>query len=118
MANIKEIISELQNENVLFSMISNGKCLTTELVHYLNENKVHVAISWDGVNSETTRGFDVVAEKEATILLLNNLCFTGVMSNQNYVLDYINALDEFDKKYFLLHGYHISSNVDALMRCV
>lgn len=110
---IKKIIDGL--DGMKFSIISNGKRLTQEVVEYLNEKNIGVAISWDGKNSMQTRGFDVVKEKEELLLAIDNLCLTGVLSSQNYIGDYLKSLDEFDRKYFARHDGHITCNVDEVM---
>lgn len=112
---IKKFIASLKGENVQFCMISNGKRLDSEIVKYINENEVHIAVSWDGESSIKTRGFDVVKEKREQLLALRNLCITGVLSAENYIQDYFDSLDKIDKEYFARNGYHIACNVDEIM---
>ena len=97
---IKAITSELKGRRINgnFSLITNGKLITQELVDYFNENNFYVQVSWDGPNSIETRGYDVMQDKKDLLLKINNICFNTVLSNKNYPLDFINGVDEFIKQ--------------------
>ena len=117
---IKEFINGLKEHNmpnnVYFTMITNGKLLDEKKVEYLNKNFSHVTISWDGRNSEITRGYDVVKENKENIFKLNNFSFSGVLSAYNYILDYLEDCEEVNRDYVEnYHGHTLYFNVDELL---
>lgn len=117
---IQEFINGLKEHNmpnnVYFTMITNGKLLDEEKVEYLNKNFSHVTISWDGRNSEITRGYDVVKENKENIFKLNNFSFSGVLSAYNYILDYLEDCEEVNRDYVEnYHGHTLYFNVDELL---
>lgn len=102
---IKYIVNKLKDVNVTFSIISNGKLLTKEIVDFFNNNKfTNVAISWDGPNSIKTRKYDVFKEKLDLLLQIDNLGISSVYSAYNYPYDFIQSLLPLEEKYHKIHG--------------
>lgn len=102
--NIKDIVSKLQDENITFSIITNGKLLSKDIVEFFNNNKfTSCAISWDGKNVLKTRYYDVFKQKENLLLQMKNLSIDGVISAYNSLDDYIEALLPYQEKYFKVH---------------
>lgn len=102
---IQEMVKALEeaHANAKFSTITNGKLLTEAHVDYFNEHDFGVGISWDGVNSIKTRGYNVMAEKEDMVMKLKNLTISTVLSEHNYPLALGRELDRLYKKYKELH---------------
>lgn len=111
---VLEIHAHLKHSRRNFSFISNGKALTQEMVDYINANKMHLTISWDGKNSIITRGFDAVKERRELLLQVNDLCLSGVISNLNYPLDFVEAIDEFQAEYFKVNRRYFQINTDII----
>ena len=116
---IKEFCDEKEKEHkksvVHHGMISNGKALTQEIIDWIIENKISYTVSYDGYNSDITRGFDAIKEKEDLLLQIPDLCLSAVVTSANYPLDILKAFQEFDDKYFVKNGRHIGINLDELM---
>lgn len=101
---IKDIVFKLKEANVSFSIISNGKLLSKNIVEFFNNNKfTGCAISWDGKNVLETRHYDVFKQKEDLLLQIKNLNVDGVISAYNSLDDYIEALLPYQEKYFKLN---------------
>lgn len=102
---IENIVSLLKDENVIFSIITNGKLLTEEIVDFFNTNNfVSCAISWDGKQVEKTRFYNVFKEKEDLLLKINNLNIDSVISAYNYLDDYIDSLIPYQEKFYKIHN--------------
>lgn len=101
---IKDIVFKLKEANVSFSIITNGKLLSKDIVEFFNNNKfTGCAVSWDGKNVLKTRHYDVFQQKEDLLLQIKNLNIDGVISAYNSLDDYIKALLPYQEKYFKLH---------------
>lgn len=114
---IRKIIKECGSKHVQYSMITNGMAMTEEMVDFLNEHEVHVAISWDGEHVGETRGYDVFDSTKGhkeILLKLKYLCITGVVTSKNYPRDILKAMQRIDDEYYPIHGHHISVNLDFI----
>ena len=109
-------LNEESGRNIFsHAMISNGKLLTQDLVDYINEHNITYTLSYDGYNSEYTRGFDSIKERGDLAIQIKTLGLTGVVTSKNYPLDMCNAFQEFDNKFFEKWKYHVRLNFDDLM---
>lgn len=115
---IAGLVEGLRGEpNIAFSMISNGTLMDAATADWCNDLGMHVAVSWDGPNTAAVRGVDVFADRISrnSLLKLNNLGMSAVVSAYNYPLETIDAYAEIDREYHTLHGYNTSFNFDELM---
>ena len=117
---IKELIDGLENrgmpKNLYFSMITNGKLIDTDKVEYLNKYFSNVTISWDGRNSNITRGYNAFEDNKENIFQLKNFSVSGVISAFNYIEDYMEDCEELNADYVEnYNGKTISFNVDELL---
>jgi len=119
MDDIRQIVHLLKEKqaNVRFSIISNGKLLTEEIVQFFNAHNFEVAISWDGDNVSDTRRYDVVKEHRAELLQIDNLSIDGVLTSYNYIYDFLQANVSLQDEYKKLHGYTYKVFTDEIMDC-
>lgn len=115
---IKEVVKEIRSMElpVMFSIITNGKLLTLDIVNYFNDNGVSVAISWDGDNVEKTRGYNALVDKKDIIMKLNNLCIDGVMTPYSYLMDFMKQAYAFVAEYNKTNESFTYINYDTLMK--
>ena len=113
---IKEVIKELESRDlpVKFSLMTNGKLLTEEIVDYVIEHNINISFSWDGPNVLNTRGYDVVKEKKDLLFKLPNLYISAVMSSKAYPKEILDAFTELDNEYYALKGRHVGINIDDI----
>lgn len=115
---IKEIINNTKSiPNLNYSIITNGKLLTDDIVEFFNDNNVRVAISWDGKNVLKTRHFDAFNPKSPLrrrILRCNSLCLTGVISSEVYPIELLDSMQEVATQYYRLNGKCCSINLDEV----
>lgn len=117
---IKEFVGYHKAENVHFTVITNGKALSAEMVNFFNAHNVGVGISWDGENSHYTRGYDVFDEKtgnKENVLSLNGLGVSAVISSKAYPYDVLKSMQEIDDEYYAIHKSHISPHTDFIFGC-
>lgn len=108
---IQKILSSLRHkEKFHFEITTNGKLLTQDIVDMLNENNVHVMVSWDGKESELRRGFDVMKEKKDLIMQLKYLCFSSVVCGGSSVFDRVEEISAFDEEYYKKTGRRTERN--------
>ncbi len=105
---IKKVVEKCQAK---FSIITNGKALTDEIVDFLNAHDFGVALSWDGRASKCTRGFDVIESRKEKVLKIKNLCLTGVISAEAYPIDLLDDFQKIDDEY----SGRLAVNLDELM---
>lgn len=98
---IKEIVENTKDSVSDFSVITNGKKLTQEMVDFFNEHDFHIAVSWDGDNVIHSRYYDVFSDstQKDLIFQLNNVAINGVLSSVAYPMDYIKATDRIAQQY-------------------
>lgn len=97
--NVIRSVIERFGESLKYSLVTNGSLLTQEIVDYLNENKVHVALSYDGKNTKNIRLRDVT-EDSNFLKLFNSIrdrAVCAVMSAHNY--DFAALFKEVDSKF-------------------
>ena len=112
---IREVVEQTKYMNVVYSVISNGRALTEEMVEFFNYYRFNVSISWDGPNVRKTRKFDVMKENGENIMKLNCLCLSAVISAESYPKEVLASFEEKDKEYHKLHpDRHISTNLDYI----
>lgn len=113
---IKYIVQKLQNINVDFSIITNGKLLSQDIVDFFNLNTFKsVAISWDGTCSNRTRLYDVFEHKKELIMQINNLCIDRVLSAYNYLEDFVEILLPYQEEYCNLHHQTFSFTEEEII---
>ncbi len=109
---IKELVSLLKDvDNITFTTVTNGSLLNDEIVDFINENNIHIAISHDGLNTKFTRNRDILLEnnKLEVIRKINNLSFNSVISAKN---------DDFLRTIYYIYdkiGYPVKINFEWLM---
>lgn len=112
---IKKVVKNIKGFIDNFTIITNGKKLTPEIVDYLNQEKIHVVVSWDGYGVSKSRHYDVFSEKKDIILKIDNLALNGVLSGCAYPLDYYEACIDIDKEYYNISGKRLSICNEKLM---
>lgn len=118
--NIKKIVAETQKRNlpVEYSVMTNGKLITQEMVEFFNQYDFWVCVSWDGFNVLQTRGFDAFApgsEQRELILKINQLGVSAVLSAYAYPIDICDAFQMIENAYYPIHKHHLYMNVDEIM---
>lgn len=115
---IKEIVENTKDiSNIHFSVITNGKLMSDEMVEFFNSNNFGVAISWDGENVLKTRkfnAFDPAKPLRRRLMRLNNLCLTGVISSEVYPIQLLDSMQEVATQYYGLNGHSCSINLDEV----
>lgn len=80
---IKKIVDGIDNDRINFGMPTNGTILNEDMVAFLNENKISVSISfdglWQGQNRVQLSGKDSTLAFERNILLMKQL--SGIKSH-------------------------------------
>lgn len=114
---IKEIINKTKQYDVSYHIITNGLLLNREVITFFNLNKVGVAVSWDGNNTEQTRRYNIFKDinKIKSIIRLDSLSLSGVVTSYSYPKDILDSFQTIDNWYFQLHNKHIGVNLDLLI---
>lgn len=113
---IKEIVKNTAGL-VDYSIITNGRAMTDEMVEFFNEYDMPVTISWDGRQVLQTRGFDVFDFRKPLrrrLLRINRLGLSAVMSSKAYPKEIMQAFEEIGEQYYKLHKYSIRINIDEI----
>ena len=115
---IKEVVTKLGNiDNIQFSVISNSKLLTAEMVDFFNQHNFNYTVSWDGARVLETRGFDALelgSEVRNQLMRLNRLSMSAVISAKNYPKSIVDEFQNIDDEYLAIHGNHIGWNFDLV----
>lgn len=111
---IKDIISKLGNK-VQYSIITNGKLLDREKVDFFNRIEMHVGVSWDGIVSKDTRGYNVIKENVEMVLRIKRLSISGVLSGLVYPKELFASLNIINNEYFNIYGYSIGFAIEELL---
>ena len=100
--NIKDIIEKTRSLKIHYSIITNGKLITEEIIDFFNKNNVNLIISWDGNRSINTRKFDVFSDqnKKELIFKSNNFSINSVISAMNYPLEAVNDIQDLANEYY------------------
>lgn len=111
---IHEIVEKLPN--LKYSIITNGKAITDEMVAFFNEHNISVTVSWDGYNVKETRRYNVfsVPSLKHRILRINSLALTAVCSAYCYPVDILDSFESIDRIYCPIHDRHIGINIDTI----
>lgn len=112
---IKEVVRHTK-DYCWFSVITNGKAVTEEMVNFFNEQNMPITISWDGSNVLETRGYDVFADSEKRKLLLNinRLSLSAVLSSKAYPLAILKDFQSISDEYYKIHQYQVGINIDEI----
>ena len=112
---IKEVVKHTK-DYCWFSVITNGKAVTKEMVTFFNTYNMPVTISWDGPNVLETRGYDVFGAEEKRKLLLDieQLGLSAVLSSKAYPLEILAAFQSISDEYYKIHGYQVNINIDEI----
>lgn len=109
---IKEVVGLSRSNNIMWSIITNGKSITEDVVDFFNAHDFHVAVSWDGSDVKNTRGYDVIKENLNNVISIDNLCLTGVATSKTYPFDILKSMQKVDDLYYPVHKKHIGVNID------
>lgn len=115
--NIKEIIEHTQADGVKYSIITNGRAMTDEMVEFFNSHNMPVTISWDGPHVLETRGFDSFDPRRPLrrrLLRLKNLGLSAVVSAKAYPKEVLEAFQKISDDYYRLHQYQVGVNLDEI----
>lgn len=93
---------------------TNGKILNSDKVRYCNEKNIKVMVSYDGENSEETRGYNALKSNRSNIIMLNDLVIYSVITTKNYIKGVLDELAELEKEYYDIHGYYFQINLAPL----
>lgn len=113
---IREIVKNTEGL-AEYSIITNGRAMTDEMVEFFNTHDMPVTISWDGRNVLQTRGFDVFDPTKSLrrrILRINRLGLSAVMSSKAYPKEIMEAFQEIGDQYYKFHQYGIRINIDEI----
>lgn len=110
---IKYVVTHLSG-NVSFGIITNGKLLDEKKIDFINDFDISVTLSWDGKNVLQTRGYDVLKEN-ISVLQVNKLSLSCVLSKYTYPLDFLNEAEQFMKAYRMIHQRNLGLNIDTIM---
>ena len=118
-SSIKKIVEETKDRNIscTYSVISNGRAITDEMVEFFNAQEMPVTISWDGPNVLETRGFDVFADAvmRRRLLSIRQLGLSGVISAKAYPMELLDAFQAISDEYRKIHGYQVRINLDEIL---
>ncbi len=107
---IKSVVENLKDENISFSIVTNGSLLTKEKVDFINKNNISIGISHDGKNTYITRKNDILNNKEILELIkkINDLSIVTVFSAYNF--DLLETTEYYKEKI----GREVSVNLEWL----
>ena len=111
---IKEIVGKTSRMNTEYSMVSNGKAITQEMVDFFNEHELRMITSWDGFGSLDTRHYDVNAENKDLLFQVNHFGYSFVVSAKNYPMDIIRAYRKADEEYRKFHDHPLGFGLDFI----
>lgn len=115
---IREMAEELYVRKIpaTYSVITNGRALTDEMVDFFCGENFNVTVSWDGYKTGETRKFDVMqdAEIRKRILHLSHLGLSGVISAKAYPIEILEAFQEISDEYEDIHHKEIRINLDEI----
>ena len=112
MDTIKKIIEKTNELGFSYTILTNGKLLTSELINYINSKKIDVHLSWDGSASKRTRGYDVMKDNINNVLKIDTLMLNAVSSSAAYPKEIIKDFENFNKEYKAVHGYRCGCNIN------
>ncbi len=117
-SSMKEIIETTERRKIpcTYSIITNGRALTDDMVDFFCLQDVAVTVSWDGNNTRETRRFDVmsVPELRKRILKLPHLGLSGVISAKAYPVEILEAFQTIADEYEESTGEKLSVNLDEI----
>ena len=94
---IKSIIFDLKScTNIKYRICTNGSLIDKECLDFINTNDISISLSWDGRNSELSRGVDVMKTNRDNLLTIDKLSLLVMINkytNLNNVLDDIEDLE-------------------------
>ena len=113
---IQTVITELESRYlpIKYSMITNGKLLTEEVVNFCCKHNMNISVSWDGPNTLKTRGYDVLQDKRDLLLKVKRLCVSSVISAKNYPIEVLDAQQKFLDEYIAVNEKKCSLNCDLI----
>lgn len=116
---IKQIVAEVRKRMIpsTYSVITNGRAITDEMVRFFNKYDFNVTISWDGYQSNNSRRFDVFADpaQKDRILHIKYLGLSGVISSAAYPKEMLEAFQEISDDFYQIFGYPVGVNLDSIM---
>lgn len=116
---IKKIVAETKERKIpsTYSVITNGRAITDEMVRFFNKYDFSVMVSWDGYKSTESRRFDVFADpaQKERILHIKYLGLSGVVSSAAYPKEMLEAFQDISDEYYQIFGYPVGVNLDSIM---
>ena len=107
---VKELFECVPKE-MFKCIITNGTLVDKEFVNYVNNNNIHVSVSYDGAFSKYGRGYDVFETNLENIKSINNLMIetTFTAKNINILGTYKYIAEKLDRTDF---SYVINTYID------
>lgn len=100
---IKEIVKQLKETKINYSIVTNGKLINEEMVNFFNKEHINIALSWDGKKSSATRKYDVLKENGDIIININRLLIEGVISTEVDLGNFLKDIVPYCEKYHAVH---------------
>lgn len=113
---LKDIILNLKDVNINYSIITNGSLLTDEIIEYLNSNNICVSVSWDGKTTKLSRLIDVFETNKENIFKLDNFYISSVLNAYNSPKSVLDDILNISNEYNALYDTNkfIGFNLDNL----
>ena len=110
---IKYIVQKVHNKKVYskYRIFTNGLLLDNEKIEFLNKNDFNVSLSWDGINTNQTRSFDIFS-MNSKILNIKNLLINSILTKYSYPSDIIDGVIKINEKYKKIHGYNLRMHIE------
>lgn len=116
---IKKIVEEIDRRklDVSWSLMTNGKLISQEMVDLFNSHNFWVCVSWDGINSNRTRMYDAFEDPDKKDLLfqIKDLGISAVLSAYNYPLEICESFQKLSAEYYEKWNKHLYMNIDEVM---
>lgn len=114
---IAYIINALHDDDsFFFTMTTNGKILSPNIVRFMNEHKVHVLVSWDGAMSAKKRGFDAVREKWDLMKKLDYVGFSSVVTKDARISDRLEEISRLGEEYRQERDRLLDRNIISMVK--
>lgn len=99
--NIKEIINNLNNPHIKYTIFTNGLLIDQDFVNYCNTNKITVSISYEGKASQRIRGIDIFNDNNRKTLFykINKLQIASVLSAEINLLELVEDIKRIQEEY-------------------
>ena len=106
---IKYFVERLSSNKFVFSLITNGKLLSNEIISYCNQHDIAISVSWDGTNSIKHRGYDVIKSNFNNLLKINKLRISSCFLNDSLIDDKISVINKLYRVYYCYNNKEIDN---------